>query len=99
MQPPKRVRCLGHVLRVEFVPLIHEGESVGIIDYEAGAIRIQNAQPMDEQKSTLLHELIHGVSDGMGLEWDEDSVAETERVMFALLRDNPTAVRWIISRG
>lgn len=99
MQPPKRVRCLGHTLRVEFVTSIDDGESAGIVDYEAGAIQIQDSLPPDERKSTLLHELIHGTADGMGLEWEEDRVAETERVIFALMRDNPTAVRWMLSKG
>lgn len=99
MTSPKRVRVLGHTLRVEFTPQVDEDDSAGSIDYDIGVIKIRNGLPIDEQKSTLVHELLHGVSDGMGLEWKEARVQETERVVFALLRDNPTAVRWIISRG
>ena len=99
MTPPKRVRVLGHSLRVEFVASIDDGESAGAIDYETGRVLIDSNQPLDERRSTLLHEMIHGVSDGMGLEWEEDKVQEVERVIFALLRDNPTAVRWMLSKG
>jgi hypothetical protein len=45
-----------------------------------------------------LHEAIHATADTIGFQWTESTVEQAEQVFFAILRDNPGFVRWLIAR-
>jgi len=71
---------------------------LGKCDYTNTTILIDPDQSLDGFKSTLLHEAVH--AQAHALDWDakEKTVIKVEKLIYAMLRDNPTLFRWLLSR-
>ncbi len=100
----KEIRCLGGTYLLSFAPLDSDidlrGESVGMSNMLVRTIKIALDVPGEQQKDTLLHELVH-IAD-----WetarpvdrlDEADVVRLSKALYAILRDNPGLAEWIAS--
>ena len=102
MKRPPRVRILGKVHQVEYLPVGHadlkaDGDDTfaGRIDHDAQRIIIEDGQTLASEQDTLLHEVMHGVERAMDLDVQETVVHRFATGLLAVLKDNPTFVRYL----
>jgi Zn-dependent peptidase ImmA (M78 family) len=68
----------------------------GKIDYVSSIIYLNSANTPSQSKSTLLHEVIHGVEDMYGVELSEEQVTTVANGLYAFMLDNKDLVRDLI---
>jgi len=61
----------------------------GEIDYFSRQIRIDKDMTLQDKKETLIHEIIHGVEEFMGINLEEDHVRKLGVGLAMVIRDNP----------
>ena len=79
--------------------LKQRGKSLlGLCVYEKNEILLNPDQGLDSLKSTLLHEALHAGANA--LDWDahEATIIKMEKVVYALIRENPNLVRWLLAK-
>jgi hypothetical protein len=82
---------IGHIVyRVKRVKkLIREGGAChGYIDYNTHNLFIQTKFPLKE-KETLLHEVIHGLSEFSKINLSEEQVGALANCLIMVMQDNP----------
>ena len=91
MKIPKNVKILYKEYNVEFEPNLHDenGDLYGQILYMPERIIINSAGSVEQQKSTLLHEIVHGLDELYGIGLKEDQVEKLGTAMYMLVKDNP----------
>lgn len=90
------VNILGRMVRIEYVPdLQDEGKNLfGQILYIQEVIKLNaNFEGTTRLEEIILHEIIHGVSDSLGMELDEQDVASMARGLWM------AGVRYVESGG
>ncbi len=93
LPPRKTARINGRRWRIEVVEKVSDDDDYGMCD--AGDRRITlKAGPTHQLQDTLFHELAHAACPSL----DEETIAEIERGIFAVLADNATLRNWIFSR-
>lgn len=78
-------------------------ESAELGENEAGRSHVSeqrlliayNLAPLQE-RDTVLHEIVHAVSEMTGHELEEGEVAALGNSLLAVLRDNPALVSWLM---
>ena len=97
---PVRVRVLGKNFEVG----VEDGGELGAashghINNKDLKITLDSTWHLDQQRVTFLHELIHAVEliADDELEMSEAQVAVLANGLFAVLRENPQAVAWLLS--
>ncbi len=68
---------------------------LGVSNSKMGRIKISSDIPSDAQAATLLHEVLHQISDMNGLDIEEVQVCVLANALFGFLRDNHWAADWI----
>lgn len=95
---PAHIRILGKPYKIEFVPLEHSGlrdspddqdPGMGRMSPEQQEIFIRTGQPLESEQDTVLHEIIHGVDETLGLQLNEYQVTVLATGLLAVLKDNP----------
>lgn len=76
----------GHSFTVKFVDGI--GVTVGNVGVGNNIIKITKDLVKDQQEATLLHEIIHVLSDCYTLDLSEQAVAVLGEGLFQVLKDN-----------
>lgn len=66
-----------------------EADEIGCSDLENQHITVKDGMKPEQEKSTLLHEVIHAISDTLGLNLTEKEVQGLETGLFAFNRENP----------
>lgn len=105
MKRPARIRIIGKVHTVEFLPAGHErltdGEDTfaGRIDHDAQQILMQDGQTLDSEQDTLLHEVMHGVERAMDLEVPETVIHRLATGLLAVMKDNPGFFTYLRAKG
>lgn len=61
----------------------------GEINFFERQIRIDRNLAPQDKKETLLHEIIHGIEEFMGMELEEDQVRTLGAGLAMIFRDNP----------
>jgi hypothetical protein len=87
---PASLKILGKKWSVDYVkdsPL--EKDELGICDLEKQAIHVKDGLPGEQERSTLLHETIHAISDSLGLNLNEKQVQGLETGLFDMNTRNP----------
>jgi hypothetical protein len=102
---PVTLRVHGVLYRLLFVKGTSDaqlaGKNAGLLDWnrsDAPTIKIDNGRSLDEQRETLLHELIHAAGGELEIPALVDEEAITgplSRYLYGILRDNPVAARWL----
>lgn len=68
-------------------------ELYGQINFSEDCIAIANKFSADQQRCTLLHEVIHGVDNDRGLALSEHQIEQLAIGLFQVIRENPQFVR------
>ena len=93
-----KINLLGMPLSVNLVdyPDTEEEEVYGTFDSYNLTIEIDSNSNFYHQRSTLLHELFHGISDWLGLaHLSHKDVYAISQVLYATLKDNPEFTQWL----
>ena len=93
MPRPEHLKILGKRWSVSYGPL--EKDDIGESDSEKQHITIKEGLKVEQERSTLLHESIHAISDTLGLGLTEKQVQGLETGLFAAIRDNPRFVSYL----
>lgn len=64
------------------------GALYGQIDYDRQTITLRETNTGEQDEETLIHEVLHGISDMYGMEMTEDFVAKLSNVVYTFLKDN-----------
>lgn len=91
MKIPKNIRILYKKYNVEFESNLHDenGDLYGQILYMPEKITLNSAAFTEQQKSTLLHEAVHGLDEMYGIGLKEEQVEKLGTAMYMLVKDNP----------
>ena len=102
---PVTLRVHGVLYRLLFVKGSSDsqlaGKNAGVLDWnreDAPTIKIDNERSLDDQRETLLHELIHAAGGELKIKplVDEESITgPLSRYLYGILRDNPATARWM----
>lgn len=97
MKPPKSVRILGKKHRIRFVrPSPLRCSDVGAIEHSRSEISVLGTMSRDELRETTLHECVHVIDHQLGLGLTEQQVTALSSGLFAVARENPRVVRWML---
>lgn len=88
---PKKVRILYKEYDIEPQKNLHdaEGDLYGQIQYLPQKIYLNPDAPEEQQKATLVHELVHGLDEMYGIGLKEKQVERLGNALYMLIRDNP----------
>ena len=90
---PETIRILGKIYRVSRKVM---KKSFGQCDHGQLKITINPKQAKQQEQDTVLHEVIHAVEYGMQLEMEEEQVHSLASGLYAVLRDNPKLVKYLL---
>ena len=68
-------------------------ELFGQIDYQTCKITLRGRNTQEQDECTLIHEILHGVSEMYGLNMEEELVERLANALYTLLVDNETTVK------
>ncbi|MAT10398.1 MAG: hypothetical protein CMM02_05245 [Rhodopirellula sp.] len=101
---PKRIRVLNLSWKIEFVneAISQASNSLGWCDYERQTISLFEGQPDQQMADTFLHEVLHSIFYGMGIDVtkdldEEDLVQKISTGLCTVWAANPNAFRWFQS--
>ena len=91
MRIPTKIKILYKEYTVEHEPNLHDqgGDLYGQIDYMIEKIYLNPNSSEEQQKATLIHEIVHGLSDMYGIGLKEKQVEKLGNAFYMLIRDNP----------
>lgn len=64
------------------------GALYGQIDYDRQTITLRETNTGEQDEETLIHEVLHGISDMYGMGMTEDLVARLSNALYTFLKDN-----------
>lgn len=82
---------LGKHYQIEWVDELDD--ALGITYSSKQLIKMVKDLPVDTERETLLHEVIHAVEDGMGLNLTEAQVHGLACGLYAVLKNNATTIK------
>lgn len=85
-----KIEILGLDYEVEFVDgYSREEELRGRIIFTEGKIKIDSKLSDDQKKETLLHEILHGIAEGAGIEdrLNEKTIHVLSRTLYSLFKN------------
>ena len=71
------------------------GKDMGECDAKACQIKVDPTIGLDQQRDTLLHEIVHAIDHEMDTNMRERQVRLTATGLFHFMRANPEIVRWL----
>jgi hypothetical protein len=89
---PASLKILGHTVAVEKMERGGRG-NIGECEHDANRIAIGDWLEESVADATLLHEVMHFVSDCLGLDAKEEVVAGLAQGLFQVFQDNPEFLR------
>lgn len=95
---PCLVRVLGKEYRTVFGAQLETGV-LGEHDQMKGEVRVTGGLPHDEERETLLHELIHAIDEQIGIGLTEKRVRQLSVCIYALVRDNPGLAKYLSAKA
>jgi len=97
---PRRVRVLGKRYDISYLPEEQLPDVYGLCHRGEQRIDIRDGLPECEEADTVLHELLHAVLYGMGVQLpeatEEKFVLAAASGLIGVLQDNPQFARWLI---
>lgn len=100
MTRPATVRILGKTFHLQYVtaePLA--ADEMGECDPDSQLITVREAQSLQSEQDTVLHECIHALEHALALKLRHDDVVRLTTGLHALLRDNRSLVAYLRRRS
>jgi hypothetical protein len=89
----KKIKIFNKIYEIQYLKEDFKDENdttlLGQIDKFTNIIKIDAKQPKEEQVSTLLHEILHGITYSLPIELAEKEVICLECALMTLFKDNP----------
>ncbi len=97
---PSSVRVLGMDMAVvvRTGDDAHMDDKFGYCDNLRMRIVLSENNTPSQMRETCLHEVVHAVEWAVKADMEEDEVGRMARGLFAVLRDNPSFVKWIMEQ-
>lgn len=97
------IKIGGLVYEIEFVDNWREGgtnndDAIGHVFYRDLKIKVDNNYA-GWKRETLLHEIIHAISDDRGLNFTEEQVGQFGKGLYQVMKDNPQVMLYIMEMG
>ena len=97
---PESVRVLGKTFTVTLEPARALNRlEVGLCDEHTQTITVLEGLHPEDERETLLHEVLHAVDHAMHCELSEHQVSALSRGLLAVLIDNPAFGAWLLERS
>ena len=96
MKRPEKVKIIGKVYALTFTteaPL--EADDMGDCDSNKQRIAVRDGQPLESEQDSVLHEIVHGIDDSMGIKLKEGQVEKIATGLLAVLKDNPPLAAYL----
>jgi Zn-dependent peptidase ImmA (M78 family) len=93
MKPPKRVYVAGIAVSVEFKKSL--GDCFGRYSASRNLVLVEEGQNQDQERDTVVHELVHVIEHAMGITFTEEEVSKLAHGLVSLPRLNPQLVDYI----
>jgi hypothetical protein len=96
---PKRLTLIGKRHRIEWDCDLREGDDVLISGYfhlSKKLIQVAAGQTHDDERETLLHEILHALEVQMDAEIPEPKLRQLAVGLYAALKDNPKLVTYLL---
>jgi len=101
--PPKPMPLVLRVVGLD-IPLLLRGDDdnylddkMGYCDFKRNHIILSDMNPLTVLRETCLHEVLHAVDHAVQSSLCEEDVHRLARALYAVLRDNPAFVDWLVS--
>jgi len=96
---PESVNILGKTYAIEWLPHIYEddGEQSGMSSTRHQVIKISTSHHKEQQKDTLLHEMLHAVDEEIGTKLEEEQVRHIATCLFQVLNSNPNILEFLFT--
>lgn len=72
---------------------VESGTCYGEIDYNEQIIRLNDKYSEEQKQCTLVHEVLHGISDMYQLNMPEGLVARLADAIYTVVKDNPNMLK------
>ncbi len=88
---PEKVNILYKTYTIDFVDNLHDGaiDLYGHIQYVDEKILLNTGSSEEQQRATLVHELLYGMDDIFNIELEEKQIEKLGSALYMLIRDNP----------
>ena len=96
---PKRVNLLGKYYAIERVDVVDAEGNVGEADDKKQRIRVLDQQGFENERDTVLHEIVHALDYQLQLHLKEQQVHLLGTGLLHLLRENPKLVKYITEKS
>jgi len=84
-----KIKILSKVYDIQFEdPGLWSSNGMGRCYVPDQVIRINSSMNIETQKSTLIHEILHVVSDCCGLDLTEQQINSLETGLYSVIKDN-----------
>jgi hypothetical protein len=94
---PKSIRVLGKSFAVVLEPAgVLERSNVGLCDSHAQTITVLEGLYPEDERETLLHEVVHAVDEAVFTDLTEHQVGALSRGLLAVFADNPAFAAWLL---
>lgn len=93
---PAKVRVFGKVYDVQYVtggPV--EEDELGDCNYSLQRISIRDGLGFSEERSTVLHEVLHCIEAALNVMLTEQQIELLESGLYAVIADNPAFVDYL----
>lgn len=107
MKRPAKVKILGKVIRVSYVPAGHitlrdhpadDEPGLGRSDGLKQTIAIEDRQPLASEQDCVLHEVLHHIEYAMKMDIREEIVEKFASGLLAVMKDNPGLVKYLLTK-
>lgn len=95
---PETIKILGKPYAVNMVSLLDDGATVGEMSEHHQAITMAEGQTFENERDTLLHEIVHAVEERLLLKMRETQVARLSTGLLQVLRENSKLVRYLCEK-
>ena len=88
---PERIKILFKEYQIEQREGLHDGadDLYGQICYFDEKILLNSSCSEDQNKATLIHEIVHGLDEMYGIDLKEKQVEKLGNAFYMLLKENP----------
>ena len=104
MKAPKKIKIGGHSVDVAYFTSDDPGKEFGHYRMSDNRIGILTGLHFDQERSTVLHEVLHGICATYGCrplltrELEEKVILIFEAGLFQVLRDNPKLIKYLMEK-
>lgn len=98
-KPPSVLLIAARRLSLVFDQSVISTPNQGEYDSVKSQIVICSSLKPDEAKATVVHEILHDLSNIVHAELDETQVTGLATVLFGVIRDNPQLIAWLANRN